>query len=245
MKLSINILTWNTWSTLHETLHMLPEELKGIEAEIIIVDNGSKDGCQDVATIKNPVNLGVSKGKNQGIDASKGEYIMMLDGDVIPTRNSIRCLLEYMEAHPEIEALGFYGDKWARDKNYYGYQEYCHKLDPVEPYKAGRGQGWCCFYGMYRRSCFDKGLRFDETFGVGYGWEDADFSQTMLTLGIIQWVAGINMKTGKYLHMINSSHHKDCLGEGISNNRAYEVYQETSMKRGRIFSQKWNEALPC
>jgi GT2 family glycosyltransferase len=245
MKLSINILTWNTWKTLHDTLHVLKNELKDIEHELIIVDNGSTDGCQDVATIKNKVNLGVSKGKNQGIDASKGDFIMMIDGDVVPVPNSIICLLEYMETHPDIEALGFYPDKWARNVGDYGLQAYCDKLDPVEVFKTGKGQGWCCYYGMYRRSCFDKGLRFDEKYGVGYGWEDVDFSNTMLKLGITQWVAGINSKTGKYLHKINSSISKDCLGDGISDRKAFERYMETSKERNRIYSEKWKEPILC
>lgn len=245
MKLSINILTWNTWSTLHQTLHVLANELKDVDSEVIIVDNGSTDGCQDFAKIKNPVNLGVSKGKNQGIEASKGDFIMMLDGDVVPVPNSIKCLLEYMETHPDIEALGFYPDKWTRNEGDYGLQDFCRKLDPVEPFKTGKGQGWCCYYGMYRRSCFDKGLRFDEKYGVGYGWEDVDFSETMRKMGIVQWVAGINSKTGKYLHKINSSHSKNCLGEGISDQRGYEKYQETYKIRGRYFSAKWKEPVPC
>lgn len=233
MKLSVNILTWNTWKQLHDTLNILVTELEGIESEVIIVDNGSNDECKDAATIRNEKNLGISKGKNQGIDESIGEFIFMLDGDVVPVKNSIRCLLEYMQTHPEIEALGFYGDKWARDKTAYGLQEYCHKLDPIEEYRAGKGQGWCCFYGMYRRSCFDKGLRFDESFGVGYGWEDCDFAMTMEKLGIKQWVAGINFKCGKYLHAINSS----------IRNMGYEKYMETSKDRGRKFSEKWKEPV--
>ena len=237
--LSVNILTWNTFDTLHKTLHVLIDELKGLDAEVIIVDNGSKDGCQDFATIRNDKNLGISKGKNQGIEASQGEYIMMLDGDVVPVKNSIRCLLEYMQTHPDIDALGFYGDKWARNEGDYGLQEYCHKLDPVEEYKAGRKQGWCCFYGMYRKSIFDKGLRFDEGFGPGYGWEDCDFAYTMWSRGIKQWVAGINSKTGKYLHRINSSITKDCLGQGISANFALEKYNENLLKREAYMKTKW------
>ena len=209
---------------------MLPEELSGIDCEIIIVDNGSTDGCQNLATIKNKTNLGISVGKNQGIDASSGEYIMMIDGDVVPVKNSIRCLLFYMEEHPEIEALGFYPNKWITSISQYGYQEYCHKLDPVEEHKTSKGQGWCCFYGMYRRTCFEKGLRFDESMGPGYGWEDFDFAESMTKLGITQWVAGINEKNGKYLHEINSS----------IRNMGQEQYMKTSKERSEYFHNKWN-----
>jgi glycosyltransferase involved in cell wall biosynthesis len=213
----------------------LDNELANIDSEVIIVDNGSTDGCEAIAAIKNPVNLGISKGKNQGIEASNGEFILMLDGDVVPTPNSIILLLEYMEAHPEIEALGMYPDKWARSRSDYGYQEYCNILDPIEEHKTGIKQGWCCYYGMYRREIFDRGLRFDERFGPGYGWEDVDFAETMQSMGIKQWVCGINFKCGKYLHAINSSIRV----------MGYEQYMETSKNRSRIFSEKWKEPMVC
>jgi hypothetical protein len=155
----------------------------------------------------------------------------MLDGDVVPVRNSINCLLKYMEEHKDIDELGMYPDKWVRSKHEYDYQEYCEKLDPVEHHQKGKHQGWCCYYGLYRRTIFERGLKFDESFGVGYGWEDCDFANTMQQIGIKQYVAGINKKCGKYLHKINSSIR--CMG--------YEKYQETSFERGKRYSEKWAE----
>lgn len=230
LKISVNILTWNTFDVTSESVFQLRDELKDIPHEIIIVDQGSTDGCQDIATIKNGVNLGISKGKNQGIEASLGEYVFMLDGDVLPVKNSVICLMNYMDEHRDIDALGMYPDKWCRGKHEFGYQEWCEKLDPVVPHITGKHQGWCCYYGMYRRTIFDRGLRFDESFGPGYGWEDCDFSNTMLQMGIRQWVAGINFKCGKYLHKLNSSIR--CMGQ--------EKYVETSIERGKRFSEKWN-----
>lgn len=230
MKLSVNILTWNTINPLRATLKVLEAELEGIESEIIIVDNGSKDGCQDLATIKNPVNLGISKGKNQGVDASRGEFIMMIDGDVVPVPNSIRCLLAYMELNPECHAIGFLPDKFCQHAIKEGgqkcHEEYCHKLEPVQEHR-----GHCIYYGMYRRTVFDK-VRFDEAYGVGYGYEDLDSYMQMAKHGIKQYAAGINHLCGKYFHAINSSiNNKDCLG--------FEEYMRTSMKRSKIFKSKW------
>jgi len=230
MKLSINILTWNNWDVLHDTLHVLQQELKGIESEIIIVDNGSIDECKDYATIKNEKNLGISVGKNQGIRASKGEFILLLDGDVLPVRNSIICLLRYMEEHPEVEALGFHANKWSNQRNNNGqkhYEEYCQEIVQVEENNAH-----CCYYGMYRKSVFDKGAFFDESYGVGYGYEDLDFYYEMKKRGIKQYHCHINHAGGKYFHAINSSiRNKGCLG--------YERYMETCKDRARFFNEKW------
>ena len=241
VKLSVTILTWDTWKTLHDTLHVLKDELKAIDHEIIIVDNGSTDGCQDVATIKNELNLGISKGKNQGIEASKGEYIFLLDGDIIPVPNSVTMLLDYLETHSECKALGFYPNKFSNqrnkgeqnDRNHEEHHEwYCHTLFDVK-----ESRGHCIYYGMYHRSVFDN-VRLDEGFDEccttnefkgGYGLEDLDSYMQMEKLGIKQYVAHMNKANGRYYHAINSS----------IRNMGYQQYMTTSMKRSQYFKQKW------
>lgn len=226
MKISVNILTWNTINTLKSTLAILDKELTGIDSEVIIVDNGSTDGCQDLATIKNEKNLGISKGKNQGIDASSGDYIMLIDGDIVPVPNSIICLSNYLDATPDCFAIGFLPNKFATQRNKYGkefHEVWCEKLDPIEEHR-----GHCIYYGMYRREVFDK-IRFDESYGVGYGYEDLDSYMQMEKAGIKQWVAGINHKCGKYYHEVNSSIRQ----------MGYDKYMSSSMQRSKIFKSKW------
>jgi len=62
------------------------------DSEVIVVDNHSKDGTVEflkknypdrVKLIKNGENLGAAKARNQGIEASCGEWIITLDCDVI------------------------------------------------------------------------------------------------------------------------------------------------------------------
>jgi GT2 family glycosyltransferase len=58
--------------------------------ETIVVDNASTDGSADairrkfpnVKIVRNPVNMGASGGKNAGIKAAKGEYLITLDNDM-------------------------------------------------------------------------------------------------------------------------------------------------------------------
>jgi glycosyltransferase involved in cell wall biosynthesis len=227
MKLSVNILCWNTVNTVKETLALLKEELSAIEHEIIIVDNGSKDGCQDLATIRNEVNLGISKGKNQGIDASSGDYVLLLDGDIVPVPNSIRLLCLHLDNNPDCQAIGFLPNKFSNQKNKDGqinHEKYCKVLDPIEEHF-----GHCVYFGLYRRDVFTRGVRFDEAYGIGYGFEDLDVYMQMKALGIKQWIAGINHRSGKYYHEINSS-----IRIG-----GFEWYMETSKKRSRMFKEKW------
>lgn len=211
-------------STLHSTLHILSQELDTKQNEVIIVDNGSVDGCEKFATIKNETNLGISKGKNQGIDASKGDYILLIDGDVVPVPNSISLLACHLDKNSDCMAIGFLPNKFCTKEREAEF--FCNKLDPIQDYR-----GHCIYFGMYRRDVFDK-IRFDESFGAGYGYEDLDSYMQMEVAGIKQWTAGINSINGKYYHAINSSiNNKNCLG--------FEGYMSSSLKRKVIFDKKW------
>jgi len=63
--------------------------------EVIVVDNGSTDSTVSfikenrypVILIENKENLGACKGRNQGIEVSKGEWILFLDCDAILEKN--------------------------------------------------------------------------------------------------------------------------------------------------------------
>ncbi|SVD16287.1 uncharacterized protein METZ01_LOCUS369141, partial [marine metagenome] len=58
--------------------------------EVIVVDNGSVDGSREmiekkypeIRLIKNQSNMGFAIACNQGIKASKGDYISLLNNDI-------------------------------------------------------------------------------------------------------------------------------------------------------------------
>ena len=81
--------------------------------EIIVVINGSIDGSREwIATqtgltvINMEENRGASVGRNTGIDtAGKFDYILLLDGGIVPLRGSIGYMLDYLEKHPEVDVI--------------------------------------------------------------------------------------------------------------------------------------------
>lgn len=231
MDLSVAILTWNTHDTLVKTLKILERELIDIGAEIIVVDNGSTDGCENFADFRFPQNRGISIGKNKCIDLSEGKYVLLLDGDVVPVPNSIRLMLKHMMEHPECEALGMFPNKFALESNDTGqkhHEDYCHELVGINK----DCHCTCLFYGLYNRVIFDVGLRLreDGVFGEpGYGWEDHDFYQQMKAMGYDQWTAFINHPGGKYYHKINSS----------IRNMGRDQYMNSSRERHKLFRQRW------
>lgn len=106
--LSIIILTWNQKEATLRCLRSLESTLDLIDAEIIIVDNGSTDGTieaiarlmPNVKTIVNNANEGVAKARNQGISAASGKYILILDNDTIANHSAIEALMSHLDSHP-------------------------------------------------------------------------------------------------------------------------------------------------
>jgi len=132
-KLSIIIVNWNTKELLARCLKslvcsqglifdksLLTKKTKKqtlsqpFLAEIIVVDNASTDGSQEmvekrfpfVILLKNKENLGFSKANNQGIKIAKGKYLFILNSDTIVEKTAIKTLLDYLEQHNQIDIIG-------------------------------------------------------------------------------------------------------------------------------------------
>ncbi len=84
--ISVVIVNWNRRELLRACLESLRRQ-SGISFETIVVDNGSNDGSPDLArefgaqVICNQSNLGFCAANNQGITASRGEYVALINND--------------------------------------------------------------------------------------------------------------------------------------------------------------------
>lgn len=104
-KVSIVIINWNGLKYLKQTLPIV-QGLRYENKEIIIVDNGSNDGSleyirsfPEVKLVAFEQNVGTSKGRNAGIRVATGEYVLMLDNDIVVRDDKIlQKLIEYYEA---------------------------------------------------------------------------------------------------------------------------------------------------
>ncbi len=107
-KVSVIIVNWNGKSLLKDCLGSLAAQTAK-EIEIILVDNGSKDGSvdyvreqyPDVKLISLPENLGFAGGNNAGIRAAKGDYIALLNNDTKTDPYWIENLLSAAESSPQ------------------------------------------------------------------------------------------------------------------------------------------------
>jgi len=116
MDLSIIIVNWKVKKLLNRCLNSIFSCLTGQDFEVIVVDNASGDGSEEmvkenfpqVKLIVNKSNLGFAKGCNQGIRIARGRYLFLLNPDTQLTNNIQEKIIGFMESHPEVGVGGCY-----------------------------------------------------------------------------------------------------------------------------------------
>ncbi len=115
MDLSIIIINWNTCELLKDCLDSVFENApKGRDFEIIVVDNASTDGSQDmvkaqfpqVSMIMNDENKGFAAANNQAMDIASGSKILLLNSDTLVHGDVLAKSLDYMDAHWHVGVMG-------------------------------------------------------------------------------------------------------------------------------------------
>jgi hypothetical protein len=194
-------------------LNSIAEVGKRSDCEVFVVDNASAD--DSVRTIKsltpwvklieNKENLGFSRANNQAMKLTQGDFILLLNSDTENISGAIEKTLEFIEKHPEIDAVtcrvelengkidpachrGFPAP-WA-SFCYYAklerlfpriklFSQYHMTYKPMsEPHEIDTPSG--CFY-LIRKKTIDKvGLLDEDYFFFG---EDVDWSYRIKALG--------------------------------------------------------------
>jgi len=107
-KISIVVLTFNSIRFIRPCYDSLfTQDYQDLE--IIVVDNGSKDNSvsfirenyPQVILIENKINLGAAKARNQGIDAARGRWILILDCDTVLNKGFFKKIVEFMRGIEE------------------------------------------------------------------------------------------------------------------------------------------------
>ena len=114
MKLTVVIVNYNVRHYLEQCLRSLERALKGLEAEVYVVDNHSKDGSvealqplfPEVRFISSIHNLGFARANNIAIQQSEGEYVLLLNPDTVVAEPAIARCIAFMDEHPDAGALG-------------------------------------------------------------------------------------------------------------------------------------------
>ena len=114
MTLSIIIVSWNVRWDLTDCLKSINKYLPNTSFEVIVVDNASTDRTleaiktdfPEVITIANSENRGFAAANNQGIEISRGEYILLLNPDTILHMDSLKTLIEFMDKNKDVGICG-------------------------------------------------------------------------------------------------------------------------------------------
>jgi len=109
--LSIIIITWNSEEFIEKCLKSIFDTKGPIDLEVIVVDNASQDTTTkiierfkpEVRLISNQTNSGYAEGNNQGIEISKGDYILLLNPDIELKENCLKLTLDFLENHKDID----------------------------------------------------------------------------------------------------------------------------------------------
>jgi GT2 family glycosyltransferase len=110
--MSIVLVCWNNKAYLDPCLKSLYEGGLKSSFDVVVVDNGSTDGSQqmlaekypDVLLIQNEGNVGLGKASNQGIEATNGRHVLLLNNDTLVNGPALDMLVDFLDAHPEAGA---------------------------------------------------------------------------------------------------------------------------------------------
>jgi len=208
--------------------------------ELVLVDNGSSDGTGEyfdsipgAKVIKNKENLGFAKGCNQGIEASSGEYMLLLNNDVIVTEGWLDNLISCMESDQKIGLVGPMSNFVAGPQQIevpYGESieqmlEFAKQFNRRDPSKYERTNVLIGFCLLIRRSVIEKIGLFDEDFGLG-NFEDNDYCRRASAAGFDLVRAG-----DTFIHHFGN---RTFIGNEID-------WHALMHRNNKIFKEKWGE----
>ena len=128
MDLSILVVTYNSEKLIGQLLDHLHSEFvregDHLHAEVIVVDNASRDGTADLVRRNFPwvkltasaQNLGFAAGNNLAAREASGRHLLLLNPDAMPAPGALRAGVALMDANPKVglgggELLGTDGSR--------------------------------------------------------------------------------------------------------------------------------------
>jgi N-acetylglucosaminyl-diphospho-decaprenol L-rhamnosyltransferase len=114
MDLSVVIVSYESRDRLLECLAALAADASSPPAEIVVVDNASRDGSPAAVAaafpaarvLANGENVGYARAVNQGVAATRGAFVLVMNPDCIVKPGAVRTLVEHLLAHPATAVVG-------------------------------------------------------------------------------------------------------------------------------------------
>jgi GT2 family glycosyltransferase len=114
MDLSIIIVNWNSAAFVRSCLKSIYANTHGVSLEIVVVDNASYDGCDElvkkefpeVRFIQNTQNEGFARANNLGFSHSRGRNLLFLNPDTEVVGPALVTMLTFLEATADAGIVG-------------------------------------------------------------------------------------------------------------------------------------------
>jgi GT2 family glycosyltransferase len=112
--LSVVIVSYNTRDLLDACLDAVFRSWGGEGLEVIVVDNASSDDSVAMVRAHLPAamvieeagNAGFARACNDGLRASRGRYVMLLNSDTLALDDALPQIVSFLDAHPDCAVCG-------------------------------------------------------------------------------------------------------------------------------------------
>lgn len=197
-KTSIIIPTFNGRELLKDCIYSIKRHTNE-PYEIIVVDNGSSDGTVDICRqegitfISLANNIGFPAACNKGLKIATGDTLLLLNNDVIVTRNWLQNMLNCLNSETKIGIVGpltnYASGKQQIDMPYTSLEEMSNQLNEPDASKwlqVDRIVGLCF---LFKRDLMDRIGLLDERYSPGH-FEDDDYCYRARNAGYTFRIAG-------------------------------------------------------
>jgi len=201
VRASVIVVTHAGASRLGDGLASLAPYAGRSDVEVILVDNGSRDGCAEISrreypwarTVRSGRNLGFTGGVRLGAETAEGDVLVLLNDDASAEPGLVEHHIETLQAHPEAAATGGRLVSWDRSRHDFlrgrvTFDVHAFQIgqgvpvDEVDPPEPGEPLPFACGGNMaVRRKDWDGAGGFDpELFAY---FEDVELGWRLLAMG--------------------------------------------------------------
>ena len=194
---------------------------------------GLNNRCRRFKVISNIQNIGFAAGNNQGIQVAQGDYVLLMNNDVVVTSGWLERLIECAEHHPKAGIIGpcsnyVSGPQLVRKieydaENLEGLESFAKRFARKNYRKASRIFRVVGFCMLIKKQVIERIGGLDNRYGLG-NFEDDDFSLRAALAGYESWVA-----EDCFIHHFGS---RTFAGANID-------YKESLEKNWELFKEKW------
>ncbi len=260
MKLSVIIVSWKVREKLKNNLTALFQSKTDFAWEVLVVDNNSGDGTVDMTTtdfpqvklIVNSDNVGFARANNQAIKLAQGDFVLLLNPDMLVRRDTLAKMVEWMEEEPRAWVAGCHlineqGQTIPQVRCWPGLLDQlavaskiahlypasldkylCRNFDYSAAAKVDSLRG---SFFMIRRWCLERIGLLDERFFVWF--EEVDYCRRVQQAGGEVWYTPVTEAI-------------DLVGQSFaqwSTARAQKIFAESQLKYWRKWQPLWQVGL--